>query len=89
VPTVSLMGQTRPARESRAILSAVALDDLATNNLSEFVDVSIKLAADQHRLSTLRNTLRDKMRHGPLMDFRRVAREIEDACRWAMANRSS
>jgi len=50
---------------------------LIAGNENEYVRIAIDLARDIPKLKQLRRTLRDRMKHSPLMDATRFARNIE------------
>jgi predicted O-linked N-acetylglucosamine transferase (SPINDLY family) len=79
VPTVTMRGQTRAAREGPAMLEAVGLEDLAADDGEAFVRIATKLADDPPRLRELRKSLRERMTRSALMDAGRVAEGIEAA----------
>lgn len=81
VPVVSRIGDTPPSRVARSLLAAVGLGDLAVASDDEYVACAIGLARDRPRLSSLRRSLRDRVRAGPLGDARGLARALEDAYR--------
>jgi len=53
------------------------------DNGDDYVKNAIALASDPNRLRELRTTLRDRMRHSPLMDGPRLARDLEAIYRTA------
>ncbi len=81
VPVVTLVGNTVVGRGGLSILSNVGLQYLAAKNTDSFVQNAVEIARDLSGLSALRATLRDRMRHSPLMDAPRFARNMESAYR--------
>jgi predicted O-linked N-acetylglucosamine transferase (SPINDLY family) len=79
VPVVSLIGRTAVGRGGLSILSNIGLAHLAAGDVDGYVEAATRLAFDRARLGELRRTLRDRMRHSPLMDAVRFARNVE-AC---------
>jgi predicted O-linked N-acetylglucosamine transferase (SPINDLY family) len=86
VPVVSRRGDTAVSRGGASILSNVGLGELVVDNAGDYVKAAIALASDRDRLRELRTTLRDRMRHSPLMDGRRLARDLEVIYRTAWRN---
>ena len=83
VPVISRRGDTAVSRGGSTILSNVGLRDLVVDNGDDYVKNAIALASDPNRLRELRTTLRDRMRHSPLMDGPRLARDLEAIYRTA------
>jgi predicted O-linked N-acetylglucosamine transferase (SPINDLY family) len=81
VPVVALAGLAAVGRAGVSQLSNLGLNDLIGQSPDEFVRIATDLTADLDPLSALRSGLREKMRHSPIMDARRFAREIESAYR--------
>jgi protein O-GlcNAc transferase len=79
VPVVGFAGVVHASRVGASILARVGLDDLSAPTLEASLDVAARLAADPDRLRELRRTMRERMAASPLMDPRRLAREIEAA----------
>ena len=77
-PVVSLIGEAFFERLSGSILANCGLADLATEDKGEFVRLAVSLAADKPRRLALRETLRDKMKSGPLGQTEQFARDFYD-----------
>jgi protein O-GlcNAc transferase len=80
-PVVNRVGSTAVGRAGLSQMSNLGLRELIAHSDGEFVNIAAKLAADFPRLQGLRQTLRQRMRHSPLMDAGRFARNIESAYR--------
>jgi protein O-GlcNAc transferase len=78
VPVVSLIGEAFFERLSSSILANCGLADLATEDRGEFVRLAVALAADRPRRAALRETLREKMKSGPLGQTEQFARDFYD-----------
>ena len=83
VPVVTLAGRPPVARAGVTILTNLGLPELIAHTPDQYLDIAASLAADIDRLSSLRSTLRDRMRHSPLMDEPGYVRDLEDAYRLA------
>jgi predicted O-linked N-acetylglucosamine transferase (SPINDLY family) len=81
VPVVTLSGETAVGRGGRSILSNAGLPELVAYNKEDYVRIARDLAQDLPRLSSIRSTLRDRMRQSPLMDAPRFTRNLEAAYR--------
>ena len=81
VPVVTLAGRTAAGGAGTSILANVGLNELATDNADDFVQIAASLANDSPRLAELRRTLRDRMRRSPMMDGPGFARNMEIAYR--------
>jgi predicted O-linked N-acetylglucosamine transferase (SPINDLY family) len=76
VPVVSLVGEAFYERLSYSILTNAGAGDLAVTDKAKFVETAVKLAADRERRLELRQTLRERMRNGPLGDTEAFARDF-------------
>jgi predicted O-linked N-acetylglucosamine transferase (SPINDLY family) len=81
VPVVTLVGATPVSRAGWSQLSNLGLTELAAETSVDFVRIASTLARDLPRLAVLRDGLRERMRHSPLMDGVQFARGIESAYR--------
>ena len=81
VPIVTLVGQTVVGRGGLSLLRTLGLPELIAETPEQYVEIAATLARDLPRLSTLRSTLRERLRSSPLMDAPRFARNIEAAYR--------
>ncbi len=81
VPVISLVGDRHASRVGLDLLTRVGLPEFAAESLDAYVATAFALAADPARLATLRSGLRGQMRHSPLCDAVRFARELEAAYR--------
>ncbi len=78
VPVVSLMGEALFERLSYSILINSGLADLTTADPAAFVRIAAALAGDRDRRLALRQTLRGRMRAGPLGQSEQFARDFYD-----------
>jgi predicted O-linked N-acetylglucosamine transferase (SPINDLY family) len=78
VPVVSLIGEAFFERLSASILANCGVADLAAADRAEFVRLAVALAADRPRRTVLRETLREKMKSGPLGQTEQFARDFYD-----------
>ena len=82
VPTLTLVGNTAVGRAGWSQLCNLGLREFAAETPEQFVDLAIGLATDLPRVEEVRRTLRQRMRHSPLMDGPRFARHMEQAYRY-------
>jgi predicted O-linked N-acetylglucosamine transferase (SPINDLY family) len=87
VPVVSLSGRIGAARQGVRFLRTVGLDELVAETADDYVRFAAGLAGDLPRLSALRASLRERMSRSPLLDSKRLTRNLESAYR-AMAEKS-
>jgi predicted O-linked N-acetylglucosamine transferase (SPINDLY family) len=80
-PVVTLAGPTPTTRAGASILTAAGLPEFIAPSPTEYATLAITLATAPTRLAHYRTTLRDRMRHSPLMDAPRFARTLETAYR--------
>jgi protein O-GlcNAc transferase len=81
VPVVTRIGATAVGRGGLSQLVNLKLSELAAGSDEAFVRIAVELAADRQRLAALRQGLRQRMEHSPLMDGARFARNVEEAYR--------
>ena len=77
VPTVTLAGDRPVARAGLSLLRNLELQDLATRTEAEYVAALLRVAKDERRLTSLRATLRDRLRASPLMNERQFTANLE------------
>jgi protein O-GlcNAc transferase len=77
VPVVALQGQHFASRVSASILREVGLNQLVTQNLSEYRDLVLQLADDKSRRESLRAHLTSEHLHATLFNTRDYVRRIE------------
>lgn len=85
VPVVSLVGEAFFERLSYSILSNSGVGDLATHDRAQFVEIAVKLASDRARRLELRQSLRERMKSGPLGRTEDFARKFYDMIANALA----
>lgn len=81
VPVVTRIGQTCAGRAGLSQLFNLGLTELAAESDEAFVKIAKDLGQNLNRLAQLRQTLRERLRHSPLMDGERFARNMEAAYR--------
>jgi predicted O-linked N-acetylglucosamine transferase (SPINDLY family) len=89
VPVVSLIGEAFYERLSYSILTNAGVGDLAVTDKAKFVETAVKLAADRERRLEMRQTLRERMRNGPLGDTEAFARDFYDMLANALAGQKT
>ncbi len=77
VPTVTLAGDTAVGRAGVCQAMNLGLPELIAKTPEEYIRITRSLAENLEHLSELRRTLRERMRHSPLMDGPRFARNVE------------
>ncbi len=83
VPWITRAGETHVSRVSASILTCIGCPELITQSDDEYVEKAIALANDLPRLTSYRNSLRDKMLASPLMNRQRFTRNLESIYREA------
>jgi len=81
LPYITWPGDMLVSRMGKAILENVQLSELVVPSKEEYVRQAVLLAGDRERLKAMRNGLRERMLASPLMDSRRLARNLEQAFR--------
>jgi predicted O-linked N-acetylglucosamine transferase (SPINDLY family) len=79
VPVISLAGAASPSRQGVRFLRSVGLDELIAGSPDDYVRIACALAEDLPRLEALHSGLRERMRRSPLMDSKRLSRDLEAA----------
>jgi predicted O-linked N-acetylglucosamine transferase (SPINDLY family) len=67
-PVVTLYGDRHAARVSSSLLTAAGHPELIAHSEDEYVRIAAELANDTARRTTLRHSLREDLRRGPLLD---------------------
>ncbi|MGN6369562.1 MAG: O-linked N-acetylglucosamine transferase family protein [Phycisphaerae bacterium] len=81
VPVVSLEGIKYASRLGVSVLTNMQLTELLAKTREEYIEKAVALASDLPRLQQLRATLRDRLRHSPIMDAPAFVRNLEAAYR--------
>ncbi len=81
VPVIALAGDRHAARVGVSILNAAGLPELAAPTQDAYVAIALALAGDLEQLASLRASLRARLARSPLLDTRRLTRELENAYR--------
>jgi predicted O-linked N-acetylglucosamine transferase (SPINDLY family) len=79
VPVVTMTGRTSVSRVAASVLTNVGLEELIANSPGEFVPIAARLASDRKQLSHLRATMRDRIKHSPLLDSVAFTKDLEAA----------
>jgi len=79
VPTITLAGPTRVSRVGVSLLSNAGLSDLIASTPEAYVEIARALASDIERLTSLRTSMRERLRTTGLIDAPRFTRELEKA----------
>ena len=80
VPLVALEGTTLVQRLASRVLRIAGFDEWIAHSSDQYVQIALSLARHPAKLMD-RQRIRAQLRASPLMDYRGVAREIEDAFR--------
>ncbi len=81
VPAVTLTGNSMASRRGASILSNVGLAHWIAQTPEEYVAIAARMAEDLESLSSLRASLRERMRQSPLTDGPRYTGHLEAAYR--------
>lgn len=92
VPVVTRIGNTPPGRVGWTHLNNLNLQEFGAHSDEEFVQILTKWSGELPRLSSLRASLREKIKNSPLMDGPGYTRKVEAAYRkvwrkWCQAPR--
>jgi protein O-GlcNAc transferase len=94
VPVVTWRGDKHASRVGGSLLTAVGLGELIAEDAASYVQVSAGLASDVDRLSSLRQSLRERMAASPLCDERGFTGRFESMMRelwraWCASRRAT
>ena len=79
IPVVTLMGNHFASRVSSSILQAVGLDELITENISDYKSLVIKLTKDSTYLDEIKNKLREENQYlKDFYDLKKFTKELEN-----------
>jgi predicted O-linked N-acetylglucosamine transferase (SPINDLY family) len=81
VPVISIGGDRHCARVGASILANLGLNELVGRNVEHYQTLAVDLAADRARLSSLRETMRERISASPLRDEAGFVRAMESAYR--------
>ena len=81
VPVVTLLGQVHAGRVGASLMSALGLEELVAGSHDEYLVVARRLAENGAELSSLRESLRNRMSNSPLCDGQAFAGKVELAYR--------
>jgi predicted O-linked N-acetylglucosamine transferase (SPINDLY family) len=77
VPVITLAGSTAVHRGGVSILSNLGMPQLIAKSIDQYVQIATDLAGDVAKLTKMRQGMREKMLHSPLMDAPGFARNLE------------
>lgn len=79
VPVVTLIGQSVVGRQGYAILKQLDLEELCACNTEHYIKIATGLASDLRLLLLLHVSLRERLRHSPLLDVAGFTKHLEAA----------
>jgi predicted O-linked N-acetylglucosamine transferase (SPINDLY family) len=79
VPVITLVGEAYASRGGVSLLSNVGIPDLIAYSKEEYLELAVNLAHDPRKLGNLRQCLRDKMAHSPLLDREQFILHLEES----------
>lgn len=78
IPVLTMMGKSFASRVSSSILINVGLNELITNNISEYTNTAIELALNKNKINNLKNHLKNPNNLRHLFDSKRFTRDLEN-----------
>jgi predicted O-linked N-acetylglucosamine transferase (SPINDLY family) len=81
VPVITLAGICGVQRSGVSLLSNVGLTEFIAKTPDDYVQIAVDLANDLPRLTSLRQTMRDRMAASALMDVPRFVSALEQMYR--------
>ena len=79
VPVITLLGDRHVARVGASILTNIGLTDFIAQDIDDYVELAIKMAANTDYLQETRQGLRERMESSPLCNGKSFACDIENA----------
>ena len=79
VPVISLYGSRHGTRFGLSMLKNIGLDELAVDNIDDYISRAVMLASDRELLNILRKNLRGMMERSPLMDTTSYVHDVQEA----------
>ncbi len=94
VPVLTLDGDRFVGRVGAALNRMLGLEDFVAGDTGDYVERAVRRISERARLLNLRSTLRDRLRHSPVMDHAGQARALEEAYRlmwrrWCLGKRGA
>lgn len=84
VPTLTLAGETVPARTGAAVMGLMGMPDFIANDVAEYIEKAVQLSADQERLQVIRRSARNRfLSEGSYWHSEAVAQSLQLAVRQA------
>ncbi len=77
VPVLSLQGSTHVARVGQSLLSTIGLAEWAVETRETFIEKARFYANDLLSLEALRQSIRERLQHSPLMQAQAFTRDLE------------
>lgn len=77
VPVITRFGSRRGTRFSLSVLTAVELQELASDSIQKYEEIAVAMAHDRELLNSLHYSLRQKMQNSTLMDAKRYVLQLE------------
>jgi len=77
VPVISLCGNWHAARVGATLLSSIGMTDFIAYSESEYIAKTISICQNSKLLKAVRRQLRSVMQQSPLMDARKLTKNIE------------
>ena len=81
VPVVTLLGDRHSARVSASLLHAAGFPEWVATDAEQFARIAARLAHDREALTSLRFTMRDRLRASTLLDAPAYAARLHAALR--------
>lgn len=79
LPVITCSGDHFASRVAGSILKAAGLDDLVTDSLQHYEDLTVSLAQNRDRLHRIKARLQENRRNHPLFDIDRYVKHLESA----------
>ncbi|HEY7744404.1 MAG TPA: peptide-binding protein, partial [Burkholderiales bacterium] len=81
VPVVTAPGTRPSSRSTASVLSTAGLTEWIASSPEDYVRLAVECSRADGMLAGLRQSLRERLRHSPLMDEKGFVRDLENAYR--------
>ena len=79
VPLISLPGKAEVSRLGNSFLNSINRTEWIASDEDDYINIALLLSSDVKKLNEIRLTQRSNMEKSPLMNYKKFARDFEDA----------
>ena len=79
VPLISLPGKAEVSRLGNSFLNSINRTEWIASDEDDYINIALLLSSDVNKLNEIRLTQRSNMEKSPLMNYKKFARDFENA----------